>query len=168
MTTLLFSWLIWLFDPFLFQLDEIDVEAAPPQPPWNGNCSNGHGGGGGVFSSEPPQPEHFFQALGCVNCTVFILAKLLLEKGRFLHSFWQMELSFRRGKIINSAFAPNKLVFHGLSRFVLIMAKWWLSIYESCWTDGKYALANFCRLHAVDVNQPPAPPPGGYPPEWMA
>nr|AAS59823.1 MADS-box protein RMADS212 [Oryza sativa Japonica Group] len=69
------------------KLDEIDVEAAPPQPPWNGNCSNGHGGGGGVFSSEPPQPEHFFQALG---------------------------------------------------------------------------------LHAVDVNQPPAPPPGGYPPEWMA
>ncbi|XP_006650603.1 MADS-box transcription factor 34 [Oryza brachyantha] len=23
-------------------------------------------------------------------------------------------------------------------------------------------------FHAVDVNQPPAPPPGGYPPEWMA
>uniref|UniRef100_A0A0D9VZ43 MADS-box protein n=1 Tax=Leersia perrieri TaxID=77586 RepID=A0A0D9VZ43_9ORYZ len=48
------------------KLDEIGVEAAPTQPMWNGNCSNGDGGGrgGGVFSSEPPQPEHFFQGLG--------------------------------------------------------------------------------------------------------
>lgn len=43
------------------KLDEIEVEATPPQLPWQGDC----GGGGGVLIDEPPQPEHFFQALEC-------------------------------------------------------------------------------------------------------
>ncbi|KAL6894040.1 hypothetical protein ACP4OV_008138 [Aristida adscensionis] len=43
------------------KLDEVEVEAAPPtQLPWQGG---GGGGGTDMLSDDPPQPEHFFQAL---------------------------------------------------------------------------------------------------------
>lgn len=41
----------------LFQLNEVDAEAAPtPQVPWQGARE-------AMLSNDPPQPEHFFQAL---------------------------------------------------------------------------------------------------------
>jgi hypothetical protein len=45
-----------LLGHYLFQLDEFEAEAAsPPQLAWQD--------GGGMLSHDPPQPEHFFQAL---------------------------------------------------------------------------------------------------------
>ncbi|ONM09410.1 MADS24 [Zea mays] len=51
----------FIVGPLLFQLGEFEAEAAsPPQLAWQGE--------GGMLSHDPPQPEHFFQALESNPC----------------------------------------------------------------------------------------------------